>query len=56
MTMSEGIVFAALAIAALALCVVGQVKASREETARLRREGEALREKYAKFEARTEYR
>jgi hypothetical protein len=50
------IVLAAFSISALVLCVIGQVRAHREETARLRREEEALREKYGALAARTEYR
>jgi hypothetical protein len=50
------IVFALLAVGALALCVVGQVLTRREETERLRREHEALLEKFGPLESRTEYR
>ena len=41
---------------ALLLCIVGQVRAHREETARLQREYEALREKHGPLASRTEYR
>jgi hypothetical protein len=50
------IVFAVCAVGALALCGVAQVQASREETARLKREQEALVEKYGGFESGTPYR
>lgn len=50
------IVLAAFAVGALVLCVIGQVRTRREETARLRREEEALREKYGALGTRTEYR
>jgi hypothetical protein len=50
------VVFAVLAVSALVLCGVGQAQARREETERLRREHEALLEKYGPLESRTEYR
>ena len=54
--MTNVIFFAVLAVSALALGVLGQVQARREETERLRREHEALLEKYGPLESRTEYR
>jgi hypothetical protein len=50
------VVFAVFGVLAVVLCAVGQVRAHREETARLQREYEALREKYAPLASRTEYR
>jgi len=49
-------VLAVLAVGALALCIVGQAQARREETARLQREHEEVLEKMAALESRTEYR
>jgi hypothetical protein len=50
------ILFAALGVGALVLCVVGQVQTWREETRRLAKEQEELNEKLAELNNRTEYR
>jgi hypothetical protein len=49
-------IFAVLSAVTLAVIVVGQVQAAREEAERIRRETEELREKHAPEEFRSEYR
>jgi hypothetical protein len=56
MAVSMIIVFTAFAVVALVLCAVAQVKTAREETARLKREEEELRERFGGFDSDTPYR